>query len=151
MAINIWPIRLGRKPKGMAMTGAERARNYRMRQKHRQGIDPMSSQPEDQEIADFEEACRRLDMIKTFKDYPQTIGEIRSNKSDSAADWSPRDALIDMLRRIDSGVNIPSLVISFYVIHEDNEATTHYVASTKQRNEALGLLARTTWLVNEAT
>ena len=116
----------------------------------RRGIDPVSRQSEDQEIANIEMDRRRHEP-ENFKDYPQTIGEIRSNKTDSAGDWSPRDALIDMLRRIDSGVNIPSLVISFYVIHEDNEATTHYVASTKQRNEALGLLARTTWLVNEAT
>ena len=150
MAINIWPIRLGRKPKGMAMTDAERARNYRMRQKHRRGIDSMSSQSEDQEIADFEAACRRLDTIKTFKDYPPTIGEIRSDKSGNAKDWTPREALIDMLRQIDNGLDVHGLIIS-YTVNEGDRRYTKYIASVQAHHEALALLTRATWLVNEAT
>jgi hypothetical protein len=38
-----------------------------------------------------------------FSKYPQSIKEVRANKSEDAADWSPRDAIIVMLRRIDAG------------------------------------------------
>lgn len=89
-------------------------------------------------------------VIENFKDYPLTIGEIRSNKSDNASDWSPRDVLIDILRRIDNGININKLIISFNVVGETDEYT-HYVAATKTRGDCLALLARATWLVNEAT
>jgi hypothetical protein len=41
--------------------------------------------------------------VSDYSNHPPTIGEIRSDKSESAADWSPRDALITALRAIDSG------------------------------------------------
>lgn len=42
-------------------------------------------------------------MMDNFADHPPTLGEIRSNKSESCTDWSPRDVLIQVLRQIDSG------------------------------------------------
>ena len=37
-------------------------------------------------------------MNDDFSDHPKTIGEIRSDKSQKAEHWSPRDALIAALR-----------------------------------------------------
>ena len=108
----------------------------------------MSSQSEDQENANIE-MLRRIKEIDNFKDHPQTIGEIRSDKSDNARDWSPRDALITLLRRIDNGLDVHSVVIS-YADTEEGEYRVHYLASSASRGEALGLITRVTWLMNEA-
>lgn len=42
-------------------------------------------------------------MTEDFSDHPQTMGDIRSDKSQNAKDWTPRDALIRTLREIDKG------------------------------------------------
>ncbi len=54
-------------------------------------------------------------MIKdSFANYPRSISEVRSKRSGNAADWSPRDMLISVLRDIDSGILKPeSMVIVF--------------------------------------
>jgi len=52
--------------------------------------------------------------MDNFKDAPPTIGEVRSDRSDSPADWSPRDALVTMLRDIDSGKITPDTMVIFW-------------------------------------
>lgn len=42
-------------------------------------------------------------MNETFDDAPVSVSEIRASRSLSAADWSPRDCIVNMLRQIDSG------------------------------------------------
>ena len=88
-------------------------------------------------------------MVENFKDHPVSIGEIRSDKSDNAADWTPRDALISLLRRIDNGEDVDQLIISFHVTEDGG--SVKYLTAIKTRGQALALLARATWLVNEAT
>ncbi len=47
-----------------------------------------------------------------FSNYPKSITEIKSDKSNKAYDATPRDNLIDMLRSIDSKeINPDALVI----------------------------------------
>ena len=87
-------------------------------------------------------------MIDNFKDYPTTIGEARSDRTDSSSDWTPRDALITLLRRIDNGLVVSELVISYEEKIEDQYVTHYLTAST--RNNALGLLARVSWLLNQS-
>jgi hypothetical protein len=49
-----------------------------------------------------------------YADHPPTIGELRSDRSDCASDWSPRDLLISVLREIDSGaLNLDALVLVY--------------------------------------
>ena len=86
--------------------------------------------------------------VDNYKDYPQTIGELRSDKSDRATDWAPRDALIALLRQIDNGLNVSGLVISYTSI-EEGDTCTHYT-HTQTRNVALGLLSRVMFLINAA-
>ena len=80
-----------------------------------------------------------------FKDHPKSLGEVRSDRSQKASDWTPRDALIDVLRQIDNGVDVTSLIVSYKT--GDN---TCFRASISYAGEALALLSRVTWLVNEA-
>lgn len=38
-----------------------------------------------------------------FKEHPKSIAEIKSSKTNRGSDWTPRDALIALLRDIDAG------------------------------------------------
>lgn len=58
-------------------------------------------------------------MSDDFKNYPKSITEIKSDKSNKASDWTPRDALIDVLRMIDSGELVATSLIVCY--REDSE------------------------------
>lgn len=51
-------------------------------------------------------------MTNSFANHPPSIGELRSEKTESAADWTPRDVLIAMLRDIDKGdLKLETLVV----------------------------------------
>lgn len=74
-----------------------------------------------------------------FKDYPETVGEIRADKTQSAADWSPRDVLINVLRDIDNGKLSPTTLI---VCHDDNSGMPHYASCAEKLSDTLGLIER---------
>ena len=115
---------------------------------YRRGIDPVIRfGAVDHGIVEYEERS----VIDDFKDYPQTIGEIRSDQTQLASDWTPREALIDLLRQIDNGLDVPGIVISYTVKEEEDKRYTKYIASTQTHNEALAILTRAAWLVNVAT
>ena len=81
-------------------------------------------------------------MIDDFSAYPRSVNEIRSAASADAADWTPRDCLIEVLRRIDSGENITDVVICYrYVI--DGKNRHHFTQATKDGLVTLGLLSVT--------
>ena len=46
-----------------------------------------------------------------YSNYPVSLAEVRSSKTQNAADWTPRDALIEVLRKIDSGEIVPEAMI----------------------------------------
>ena len=74
--------------------------------------------------------------MDNFADHPQSIAELRSDKTQCAADWTPRDALIYLLREIDAGrLEINSMVC----VYETKGALDH-VKSTPNILEAVGLL-----------
>lgn len=55
-----------------------------------------------------------------FKDHPPSITEIKSDKSNRGSDWTPRDALIALLRDIDSGnINVQAVFIAAKVAGSD--------------------------------
>lgn len=71
-----------------------------------------------------------------FSKVPRTLGEARSEKTQDGADWSPRDALIHLLRKIDSGeVQVKELVISYR-----GEEDGHVLNASADIWSALGLL-----------
>ncbi len=61
----------------------------------------------------------------SFADYPRSIAELRSDKTGSGADWTPRDALIAMLRDIDSGVFKPSALVISHTTKNPNGSFSH--------------------------
>lgn len=76
-------------------------------------------------------------MDGSFADAPVSIAELKSDKSSLSSDWTARDLLVSMLRKIDS----EELVISnavFAYIGEDN--CLHYRQVGKSGLENVGLL-----------
>lgn len=79
-------------------------------------------------------------MEENFKDHPQTVGEIKAEKTWNAADWTPRDVLINTLRDIDNGkINTTTLIVC-YELANTHEVT--YAVSSPFLSATLGLLSR---------
>lgn len=79
-----------------------------------------------------------------YAELPQTIGDIRSNKSHDSGDWTPRDALLKCLAQIDSGERkIDELVIAYATAKTDSDKfhAVGYWNATRTTHVALGLLA----------
>lgn len=75
-----------------------------------------------------------------FKDYPKSIAEIRSEQADDSALHAPRDALIAVLRMIDSGEeNVDALVVC-YRHWVDGKARARFMQATPDGLVTLGLL-----------
>ncbi len=73
-----------------------------------------------------------------FSTAPVSLGEYRARKEDRAKLWTPREALINTLRRIDAGeLNAINLVM---VIETDTEY--HSVVSTPDMDKTIALFAR---------
>jgi hypothetical protein len=87
--------------------------------------------------------------IVNFADHPQSVGEIRANKDKDARIWSPRDALIDVLRTLDRGeIEVSSLIVVFNVLEKGKHDRTSYTSASPDIPTTLGLLARAAYLVN---
>lgn len=80
-------------------------------------------------------------MTENYADHPKSIAEIRSDKSRSASDWTPRDALIATLRDIDSGAIDPdALVIAYRHKSAPMTDSVGWRASSPKLTVTLGLL-----------
>lgn len=76
-----------------------------------------------------------------YSNHPQTIGEIKSDKTGSSSDWTPRDALISALRDIDSGTIKPEhCLIIFGKVDENGATHTNFYNCTPNRYILMGLL-----------
>lgn len=76
-----------------------------------------------------------------FKDAPVSLSEKRAAKAHDAALQTPRDALIMMLRDLDSGHISPDMVILCYRDVKDGKVGTFYYAGgNSDYHTGLGLL-----------
>jgi hypothetical protein len=88
--------------------------------------------------------------MNDFKEYPTTLGEARSDRTNCSKDWSPRDCLISILRDIDSGLISPDklIVITHYdETDEMDEYTRACYAGDVSLVERMGLLETAKTLV----
>ncbi len=82
-----------------------------------------------------------VEEFETFKDHPRSIGEARSDRSQKCYDWTPREALVAMLRRIDAGYPIKDLVIVYGgALVEDAGRTVYGVGFSAAGRSELHLL-----------
>ena len=73
----------------------------------------------------------------SFADAPVSLAEVRSHKTRSGSDWTPRDLLIKMLRDHDSG----EVVLSALVVSWDGPTTSGYYSACPNGVTAMGLFA----------
>ena len=72
---------------------------------------------------------------ENFKDYPKSVSEKIAEKSNDGSKWSPREALISVLRRVDSGVlNIDNIII----LYEEGEKF-EFTSSAKTLNDSIAM------------
>lgn len=80
-------------------------------------------------------------MADDFSKAPVSIAEIRSDRSSSAKDWTPRDVLVSLLRDIDSGKRSPSVLCVFHTaFDEDGTPKTGFSSSSPNIHMTLGLI-----------
>ena len=86
-----------------------------------------------------------------YADYPISIGELRSEQTEQSCDWTARDALIDVLRQIDNGLTVTTMVISYVEETEEGTNTNSRMVTPcpNSRNLILGLLARVSFLIQQ--
>lgn len=95
--------------------------------------------------------------VETFENAPTMLGELRADKSGSAADWSPREALIELLRRVDSGEypHMDTLVLCWRTStpkpnSKGREISSYYSAASPDIHTTLGVLLRAEYVIQES-
>lgn len=88
-------------------------------------------------------------MTDSFANHPQSIAEIKSDKSRNAADWTPRDALISVLRKLDAGEIAPSAIVIVSGDATAGSASIEWASSSPNMLVTLGLLTRFMWAIQE--
>ena len=78
-----------------------------------------------------------------YGNHPVSLTEARANREYDSRLWTPRDALISLLRDIDNGViNPDALVAVCRTKGEDGSYRTTFVNATPDVHVAMGLLTR---------
>lgn len=90
-----------------------------------------------------------------FSEHPKSINEIRSDRSTAAADWTPRDALIATLRRIDNGELVADALCIIYAQpkepgREKAAAAVGYTLASEDMMITLGMIDVAKFMMIEA-
>lgn len=81
---------------------------------------------------------------ESFADAPETIADLKSEKTDLASDWTPRDMLIKLLRAVDRGeLKAEAMVVAWYVPGKDQAGVvpTFMCAGGRGALDLIGLSA----------
>jgi len=92
-----------------------------------------------------------VNMTDDFSNAPESIAEIRADRAVNGALWTPRDALISLLRDIDRGEIKPdALVICIREQgSEPGKVSTYFRAACPDPHVAYGLLLSAAFKINE--
>lgn len=85
--------------------------------------------------------------LDTYADYPQSVNELRCARSGNAADWSPREILIQLLREIDAGRLKPEAFVAVYREKREGGYWTDFCSSCPDSQVMLGLLESAKFLM----
>ena len=75
-----------------------------------------------------------------YAEYPVSINQLRCARSGNAADWTPRDILIHLLREIDSGRLNPESLVTVFREKREGGYMTDYCSACPDSQVMLGLL-----------
>lgn len=79
--------------------------------------------------------------MSDFSEHPISLPEARARRSGQASDWTPRDALIDTLRRLDSGeLNIDAAIVVYREVGPDDTSAVAATIAVGDRHTALGIM-----------
>lgn len=88
---------------------------------------------------------------ESFAEYPVSITTHKATMHRDAGLWTPRDALVDMLRRIDRGELKPrAIIIGVDFEGEDGDGAMTYNISSPNFLTSVGLAGRVFYSVNQA-
>lgn len=80
-----------------------------------------------------------------FSQHPPSVSELKAERSRSSKDWTPRDVLISLLRRIDSGELSPDALLVM-ARDQDPEREDHHLStwavSSPDVHVTLGMIER---------
>lgn len=79
----------------------------------------------------------------SYVNYPHSVNELRAARSGNAADWSPREALLQMLRDIDSGEIKPDALLVSFREKTERGFHTSYCAACPDSSVLIALLEHT--------
>ena len=86
--------------------------------------------------------------VVDFAEAPLSLAEARASRSQRASDWTPRDALIELLRQIDRGdFKVDQLVMAYRLTEPDGGTRTTFSAAVPDLLTSLGLLQRGAYLI----
>lgn len=81
--------------------------------------------------------------MSDYGDHPVSLTEAMANRKHDSRLWTPRDALISLLRDIDSGLISPDALVAVCRTQDsDGGYHTTFVNATPDVHVAMGLLAR---------
>jgi hypothetical protein len=80
----------------------------------------------------------------SFADFPKSITEIKADKTEDGSIWTPRDALIAMLRKIDAGEIAPQTLVVCWA----DETNCYFENASPSLFHGLGVLARCAYRMN---
>lgn len=84
-------------------------------------------------------------MIDDFSNHPVSLGEAKADRAHDAALWTPREALISVLRDIDSGkLNPDHLIVIAATIVDDRPTSMAYRSSIPNTFYGLGMMQAAT-------
>jgi hypothetical protein len=83
----------------------------------------------------------------SYANYPRSVNELRSHRSGNAADWSPREMLISLLRDMDSGRIKPESMVVAFRERLDTGYRTDFHAACPDATVMTGLLETAKFLV----
>jgi hypothetical protein len=89
------------------------------------------------------------DLPDNFANHPESVTERRGQRAENALLWTPRDALIDLLRRIDRGESEPTGVVVCYRENVDGGKRTRFSLAGVDAVEAQGIMSRVAWMMND--
>lgn len=76
-----------------------------------------------------------------YSDAPISLGEVRSDISRNAAEWTPREALISVLRDIDKGLIDPQALVIIHSVRVRKGVTrTRFTAAGSDLLTTLGMM-----------
>lgn len=81
-----------------------------------------------------------IEAERNFADEPPSITELRGNKTEDGSKWTPRDALVALLREIDRGGVAPDAIVIAYRTNDGSSTQSFFYQACPDYHTALGVL-----------